>query len=202
MRRRPRSVAATSSWPDRAVDEVVAGVEEAAAGGGVAEAAVEVGGNGHRVFSFAQPAHAGGGGLPGRFRARVERGRDLVVGEVVAVAEHDGRALLRRQAVGELAEILVGGPRVLVGELGQLAVGRVRRWTSIATREAIVSTQARRCSPCSRRSYAAERAQERLLEGVLGAVAAEPPAQETEHLGAVLDVERLERRDRHGAHHP
>ena len=48
----------------------------------------------------------------------------------------------------------------------------------------------------------AQRAQERLLEGVVGPVAAELAAQQPEHLGAVLGVERLERRDRHGAHHP
>ncbi len=42
----------------------------------------------------------------------------------------------------------------------------------------------------------AQRAQERLLEGVVGALAPEPPPQEPEHLAAVLDVERLERRDR------
>ena len=48
----------------------------------------------------------------------------------------------------------------------------------------------------------AERAQERLLEGVVGPVAAELPAQQAEHLAVVLGVERLERRNRHGAHHP
>ena len=48
----PRSLAATSSCPERAVDEVVARVEQAAAGGRVAETAVEIGGDGHRVFSL------------------------------------------------------------------------------------------------------------------------------------------------------
>ena len=39
----------------------------------------------------------------------------------------------------------------------------------------------------------AKRAEERLLERVLGGLAAEPPAQEAEHHVAVLDVEELER---------
>ena len=52
IRSSPRSVAATSSSPERSLDEVVARVEHAAAGGGVAEAPVEVGGNAHVVFSF------------------------------------------------------------------------------------------------------------------------------------------------------
>ena len=52
MRSRPFSVAATSSCADGAVDEVVPGVEHAAAGGGVAEAAIEIGRNVHAVFSF------------------------------------------------------------------------------------------------------------------------------------------------------
>jgi hypothetical protein len=46
-------------------------------------------------------------------------------------------------------------------------------------------------------------AQERLLECVLGGLAADPPAEEAEHDVAMLDVEALERRDRtHGLHHP
>ena len=49
----------------------------------------------------------------------------------------------------------------------------------------------------------AERAQERLLERVLGRLPAEPPAQEAEHDVAVLDVEALERRNGgHCFHHP
>jgi len=47
----------------------------------------------------------------------------------------------------------------------------------------------------------AERAQERLLERILGRAAAEPAAQEPEHGLLVLLVEGLERRD-HGFHHP
>ena len=48
----------------------------------------------------------------------------------------------------------------------------------------------------------AERAQERLLERVLGSVRAEPASQEPQNLGSMLLVEPLERRDRHGFHHP
>ena len=42
-----------------------------------------------------------------------------------------------------------------------------------------------------------QRAQERLLERVVGPVAAELPAQQAEHLAVVLGVERLERGNRH-----
>ena len=52
------------------------------------------------------------------------------------------------------------------------------------------------------RLVALERPEERLLEGVLRAVAAHPPHEEAEHAVAVLDVEALERGDRrHGFHH-
>ena len=47
----------------------------------------------------------------------------------------------------------------------------------------------------------AQGAQERLLERVLGCLAAEPAAQEAEHDVAVLDVERLERGDGHDCLH-
>ncbi len=52
MRRRPRSVGGDEQLADGAVDEVVARVEHAAAGGGVAEAAVEIGRDGHGRASF------------------------------------------------------------------------------------------------------------------------------------------------------
>jgi hypothetical protein len=45
--------------------------------------------------------------------------------------------------------------------------------------------------------------EEGLLEGILGRLAAEPPAQEAEHDLAVLDVEVLEwGHGRHCFHHP
>ncbi len=47
----------------------------------------------------------------------------------------------------------------------------------------------------------AERTEERLLKGVLGAFRTQPAAEEPEHLVPVLDVEVLERWDRHGVHH-
>ena len=47
----------------------------------------------------------------------------------------------------------------------------------------------------------AERAEERLLERVLGALAAEPPDEEAEDLVAVVLVEALEGRERHLRHH-
>ena len=51
-------------------------------------------------------------------------------------------------------------------------------------------------------SVRAERAEERLLERVVGAIDAETSAQKAEHLGPMLVVEALERGDRHGFHHP
>ena len=48
---------------------------------------------------------------------------------------------------------------------------------------------------------AAQRAQERLLERVLGRAAAEPAGEQPEHGVAVLLVEALERRDCHDFHH-
>ena len=47
-----------------------------------------------------------------------------------------------------------------------------------------------------------ERSQERLLEGVVGALATERPPEHPKHLGPVLLVEVLERGDRHALHHP
>ena len=47
-----------------------------------------------------------------------------------------------------------------------------------------------------------QRAQERLLERVLGPFAPEPAAQEREYLVPVRLVEPLERRNRHGIHLP
>jgi len=53
------------------------------------------------------------------------------------------------------------------------------------------------------RFVALERAEECLLKGVLGTVAAHSPHEKAEHPVAVLDVEALERGDRrHGFHHP
>jgi hypothetical protein len=45
-----------------------------------------------------------------------------------------------------------------------------------------------------------QRPQKRLLERVVGPLAAEAAAEETEHVGPVLLVEQLERRDRHDLH--
>ena len=47
-----------------------------------------------------------------------------------------------------------------------------------------------------------ERAQEGLLERVLGALPPELAPEEPEHLAPVLRVEALERGDGHGLHHP
>ena len=50
-------------------------------------------------------------------------------------------------------------------------------------------------------SVRAQRAQERLLPGVLGALAEQPP-QIAEHLVAMREVEALERRDLRRGHRP
>ncbi len=47
-----------------------------------------------------------------------------------------------------------------------------------------------------------QRAQERLLERVLGSLRADATPKKPKHLGAVLHIEVLERRYRHGPHHP
>ena len=51
-------------------------------------------------------------------------------------------------------------------------------------------------------SVRAERAQEGLLERIVGAVDVEAPPEKAEHLASMLLVEQLERRDRHCFHHP
>ncbi len=48
----------------------------------------------------------------------------------------------------------------------------------------------------------AERAQKRLLEGVVGAIDAQPSTEQSKNLDSMLLVEALERGDRHGVHHP
>src|SRR5262249_60808294 len=62
---------------------------------------------------FSQAAYSGGSRLARRVLGRAERGGDLVVGKVEAVAQHNGRAFLRRQLVGERAELGVGREAVL-----------------------------------------------------------------------------------------
>ncbi len=55
---------------------------------------------------------------PGALRPRrAERRADLVVAEVVPVAEDDRGALCRRQLLCEVLELEVGGPGVLDGGL-------------------------------------------------------------------------------------
>ena len=110
------------------------------------------------VMLMASFRRAGGGRpttRPGGPPPRSSRApRDVGVGQVVAVAEDDGRTLGRRQRVGEMLELGVGRPAVLDrrARAARRAAGRARRPVSIATRAAIVSTHARRCSPCSSRS--------------------------------------------------
>ena len=81
---------------------------------------------------LSQPADAGGRGLPRRLLGRAQRGADLVVGQVVAVAEHDGGALLRRQLVGQRREILERRQAVLDRELDEYFAGK-RQHSDVAT---------------------------------------------------------------------
>ena len=137
--------------PDRRVVEHVEGdVEQIRRGRGRAEALVERGGDASLLL-LSQPADAGRCRLPCRLLGRAERGADFVVVEVVAVAQHDGCALLRRQVAGQRREILEGRQAVLDRELRQLALGLGRRASSTTIRLAIVKTHARRWSPCSSR---------------------------------------------------
>src|SRR5205085_11211026 len=154
-----------------------------------------------RKLLSAQAADSGGGGLPRGVGVRAEGGTDVLVAQVVAVAEDDRGALGRRQPVREVLDLGVGGPRVDRRVLGGLTrrspppVGgrrdarrdRVRPRTQLA--------------PVLEPVVRAERAQERLLEGVLGVGDAEPAAQEGEDLTAPGLVEALEGRNRHGVHH-
>ena len=48
----------------------------------------------------------------------------------------------------------------------------------------------------------AERAQKRLLEGVVGAIDTQPSPEQSKNLDSMLLVEALERGDSHGLHHP
>ena len=100
MRARPRSVTAASSGPSSLSIDVVGRVEQTRARRGRRGS----GGRGRWGRSCdppSQAAHTGRGGLAGSVGARVERGRDLVVVEVVAVAEHHGGAFLGWKRVGE-----------------------------------------------------------------------------------------------------
>ena len=167
---------------DGAVEDVVARVEQPAADGHLAETAVEIGGDGHGRTSFLDGG-PGRGRLACRIGARVERRRDLVVGQVVAVAEHDGGPLLGGQAVGELAEILVGRTGVLVWDLGDLA----RR--SCAAMHVDRNPRGDRQHPGAemltvlQAVVRAQRPEERLLERVVGPVATDLAAEQAENLG-------------------
>ncbi len=149
-----------------------------------------------------QSADARRGGLAGGLGARAERGADLVVVEVVAVAEHDRRPLGPRQRVRVGGELRVGGPAVEHGRLRRLA----RDGLAPAV---LVQRHPRRdrehpgaqVLAVPQRRVGAERAQERLLPGVLGRLAPEHPGQIAEHLARVGLVEPLERGDRHRLHH-
>ena len=72
------------------------------------------------------------------------------------------------------------------------------RWTSVALRCAIVNSQARRLSACGEVGVGAQRAQERLLERVVGVVTADRADEEAQHVARVGVEQALEGRRGHG----
>jgi ribokinase len=139
--------------------------------------------------------------LPRRVLARVQRGCDLGVVEVIAVAEHDGGTLLRRQLAGQLGELRIGGlgiGRAGLGELVGVLAAAVLVDRDPACDRQNPGTQVRSVLEAW---VGPERTKEGLLERVLGTRAAEPLREEAEDLVAVLGIEVFEGRDRcHGVH--
>ena len=131
-----------------------------------------------------------------------ERGADVVVAEVVAVAEEDGGALFVGQLRRQLPQLFVLERLVDRVDLGQLrracplpAQGIERDIPCYRERprsQMLTVLQPRVC---------AQRAQEGLLEGIVRGVPTEHPTQLGEHEALLLLVEPLERRDRHDFHH-
>ena len=152
--------------------------------------------------SFAGAA-PGGRGLTGRLLTGAECGADVRVGQVVAVAEHDGGALLLRELVREMLDLRVRGPIV-----GRLAVELGSRLG--AAFPALVGGD----PSCDREHpgaqvaavpqtvVAAERPEKGLLKCILGPLPPEQAHEVHEDGVAVLRVEALERRDGHRFHHP
>ena len=183
---------------DGRVVQLVGDVEQALGGGGVAEAAVELGGDGHESSFLAQAADAGRRGLPRGLGRRAERGADVLVAEVVAVAEEDGGALL----LGQVRRSAGAPPRR--GAARRRTRGRARRPRSAACRRSASSATLRRdlqrpgaqVAPVLERRVGPQRAQEGLLERVVGGVAPEHAPQLREHGPLLLLVEPLERGDR------
>jgi hypothetical protein len=124
---------------------------------------------------------------------RAERGGDLVVGKIEAVTEDDGRPLLRRQLVGERAELSVRGKTVLDGELRQFAAGFAA--AGFVDRDPGRDREDPRTQvpAVSELRVGAERAEKRLLEGVLRTFAEQPP-EVRENSVSVSFIEALERR--------
>src|SRR5262249_55625706 len=153
-----------------------------------------------------QSADAGRRGGAGGILGRAQRGADLGIGKVVAVAQHDGRALSGWKPAGETLELLEGctlpltvGPRlldVLERDLGAAPAPQVVHRDPRRDRE-----DPRTQVPAVLEAVVgAKRAQEGLLPRVLGP-RPEQATEVAEHLVAVLAVEALERWDRHGLHH-
>src|SRR6266516_1153141 len=150
----------------------------------------------------AQPADTGRRGLAGGFRIGAERRADVLVAEVVAVAEEDRGALLLREVGREAAQLLVGQ-----GLVDRLEIGNVSRCELLAPasvdRDVARDRQRPRAQVLAvlQARVRAQRAEERLLKRVVRSVTPEQAPQLAEHGISVLFVEALERRDAHGFHH-
>src|SRR5262249_30749604 len=154
------------------------------------------------VLLSADATDARGRRLARGLGAGAEGVADLGVVEVVAVAEHDGRALFRRQPVGQLLELLVGRPLVDRLEIRDLARDHAPSAAVLVGHDARGDGQhpGTQVLAVLQRPVATQRAQEGLLERIVRA-RSDPPAQEGENGVAVVGVEAFERGDGHCGHH-
>src|SRR5215210_4010335 len=104
MRARPLGDAATSSGP---IGESTMSKPRSSSASAAAASRKRASSSGETVMDppRAQAPDARGGGLPCRLGCRVERERDVVVGEVVGVAENDGGELGRGQLPREVLDL-------------------------------------------------------------------------------------------------
>jgi hypothetical protein len=111
------------------------------------------------------------------------------------------RALGRRQVVGEVLQLGVGGACVRRRDLVRLArrAPPPQRVDGYACGDRVRPSA--EVAAVLEPFVAAERAEERLLERVLGFGGAEPSPQKGEDLAAPGLVEAFERRNGHGVHH-
>lgn len=130
-------------------------------------------------------------------RVRAERRADVRVVQVVAVPEHNGGALGRRQPVREVLELGERGAARLAGDVREL---RVRARAPMLVDHDPACDRERPGAEVvgvAELRVRAEGTQKRLLERIVRAVTAEAAHEEPIDLLLVLVVETLERRQRH-----